>query len=230
VFSTDGSFTATGTATDTAGNTASVSFGPILIDKTAPTLAPVVSPNPVYLNGSATVTANATDSGSGIATQSCGALVTNTVGTKTVTCTATDIAGNTATVSVSYQVIYRFEGFLSPVSIPGHTGVCASPCPFYLANRNSTIPIKFQLKDANGNVVQTAALPIWITPQRGSVLSVPIDGFTFPAPVASGTTISRTGQQYHYNWKTKDFASGYYWRIGVKLDDGQTYFVIVGLR
>ena len=36
--------------------------------------------------------------------------------------------------------------------------------------------------------------------------------------------------QYQYNWKTRGFASGFYWRIGVALDDGQTYFVYIGLK
>ena len=38
------------------------------------------------------------------------------------------------------------------------------------------------------------------------------------------------GQQYHYNWSTKGFAAGYFWRIGVMLNDGQTYFVYIGLK
>jgi len=35
-------------------------------------------------------------------------------------------------------------------------------------------------------------------------------------------------QQYIYNWKTG--TGGNYWRIGVKFDDGQTYYVNIGLR
>lgn len=230
VFSTEGSFTATGTAEDNAGGTATATFGPILIDTTAPTLNPSVSPNPVYLNGTATASAGATDNLSGIATQSCGTVSTTTVGTNTVTCTATDNAGNTATVSVTYQVIYRFEGFLSPINIPAFTETCGSPCSVYSARGNSTIPVKFKLTDANGAVVQPSSLPVWLVPQQGPALTQPIEGFIFPDPLVSGETISKTGQQYQYNWKTQGFATGYYWRIGVKLDDGRTYFVIVGLR
>ena len=36
------------------------------------------------------------------------------VGSTTVTCTATDNAGNTNTRTVNYTVIYRFDGFLQP--------------------------------------------------------------------------------------------------------------------
>ena len=35
---------------------------------------------------------------------------------------------------------------------------------------------------------------------------------------------------YHYNWSTKGFATGYFWRIGVAFDDGQTYYVNIALR
>jgi large repetitive protein len=32
-----------------------------------------------------------------------------------------------------------------------------------------------------------------------------------------------------YNWSTYGFATGDYWRIGVTLEDGQTYYVNIGL-
>ena len=230
-FSTDGTFTASGLATDNAGNSTSTSFGPIKIDKTAPTLAASVSPTPVYLNGSASATTGATDGGSGIATQSCGPVLTNTVGTKTVICTATDNVGNTATTTISYKVIYRFDGFLQPINDTGHTQTCGSPCTISIFKGGSTVPVKFQLKDANGNVVQSASLPVWIAPQKGSSTYSSIDESIYSEPATSGTYYRTDGSgKYIYNWKTKGFTSGYYWRIGVTLDDGQTYYVIIGLR
>ena len=75
----------------------------------------MVSPNPVLLNGTATVTSGAADALSGLASQSCGALVTNSVGAKSVTCTATDNAGNSNSATVTYNVIYKFSGFFQPV-------------------------------------------------------------------------------------------------------------------
>jgi len=68
----------TQTVTDAAGNTSAPSnVVTVKIDKTKPTLSPLVSPNPVLLNGTATVTSAAADALSGLASQSCGALVTN---------------------------------------------------------------------------------------------------------------------------------------------------------
>ena len=217
-------------STDNANNSASASFGPIKIDKTAPVLAPSVSPNPVYLNEVATAIAGATDSGSGVASKSCGSVLTNTVGTKTVTCTATDIAGNIKTASISYRVIYRFDGFSSPINIPGYTNACGSPCLFYSANGNSTIPVKFQLKDANGKVVKSTSLPIWLVPQKGGVITAPLNASIFTAQSASQEKFEKEDNQYQFNWKTKGFTPVYYWRIGVKLDDGQIYYVIIKLR
>ena len=88
-----------------AGGTSSQSVT-IKRDATAPTLAPTVAPNPVVLNGTATATANATDSMSGIASQGCAPVVTSSVGAQSVTCTATDNAGNSANVIANYTVIY----------------------------------------------------------------------------------------------------------------------------
>jgi hypothetical protein len=200
-------------------------------DTTPPTLSPSVSPNPVYLNGTAIATANAIDSGSGIASQSCDPVLTNTVGTKMVTCTATDNAGNTATATVSYQVIYRFDGFLQPINDTAHPQTCGSPCVISIFKGGSTVPVKFQLKDANGNVVQAVSLPIWVTPQKGSATSSPVDESIYTDAATTGINYRwDTSGKYIYNWSTKGFAAGYYWRIGVMLDDGQTYYVIVGLR
>jgi hypothetical protein len=126
----------TGTCTDNAGNSSSNTQTGINIDTANPTLNPVVSSNPVQLGGNATVTPNASDSLSGIASQSCGALDTASVGTKTVTCTSTDNAGNTASASITYQVIYSWSGFFQPIdNLPTVNSVKAG----------QAIPVKFSL-------------------------------------------------------------------------------------
>jgi hypothetical protein len=231
-FASDGSFTASGTAMDNSGNSASASFGPIMVDKTAPALAVSVSPNPVYLKGSATASAGATDSGSGVASQHCGAVLTSSVGTRTVTCTATDSAGNTSSAMATYKVIYRFDGFLQPINDTARPQNCGSPCATSIFKGGSTVPVKFQLKDANGNLVQAGSLPQWLTPVKGSATSATVDESNYSDPATSGSTFrwDSTSQLYIYNWSTKGFTTGYYWRIGVTLDDGQTYYVNVGLR
>jgi YVTN family beta-propeller protein len=93
--------------TDLAGNTSEpVAINDINVDLTAPTLNPTISPSSmVLLNGAATVTPEAIDTISGIASQSCESLDTSTLGTKTLSCSATDKAGNVASTTISYSVI-----------------------------------------------------------------------------------------------------------------------------
>ena len=105
LLSLDGTFTAEGTATDNAGNSATVSFGPIQIDKSAPTVtvsgtkADGTSYTPgTWTNQNLLVHFTCSDAGSGIAT--CPAdQVISPDGTFTAEGTATDNAGNSAAVS-----------------------------------------------------------------------------------------------------------------------------------
>ena len=143
VFSADGSTSVNGTATDLAGNRNS-GFVLVRADKTPPTLNPVVTPNPILLNGTATATANATDVLSGVATQSCGPVITTSVGPHTVTCSATDNAGNTNTVTVPYVVNYNFSGYLSPIG---------NPAVVNTGKAGKTYPIKWQLTDVSGTFI-----------------------------------------------------------------------------
>jgi hypothetical protein len=96
----------------------------------------------------------------------------------------------------------------------------------------STIPVKFQLKNANGISVQASSSPLWITPQRGAVMSASVDESTYSDPATSGTTFKwdSASQQYIYNWSTKGFLAGYWYRITAKLGDGTLQSVVVGLR
>jgi hypothetical protein len=95
----------TPTVTDVAGNTSAPS-NPITvrIDRTAPALSPSVSPSIVAFGGTATAAANATDLLSGVASQSCDAVSTSSPGEHSVSCTATDGAGNTTSATASYTV------------------------------------------------------------------------------------------------------------------------------
>ncbi|MCO5175761.1 MAG: hypothetical protein M9890_02160 [Thermomicrobiales bacterium] len=74
-------------------------------DATAPSLNPTIAPDVILLNSEATATPNASDAASGIASQSCPTIDTSSVGEHTITCTATDVAGNSASASITYTVI-----------------------------------------------------------------------------------------------------------------------------
>jgi TRAP-type uncharacterized transport system substrate-binding protein len=59
-------------------------------------------------------------------------------------------------------------------------------------------------------------------------MSLPVDESLYAATADSGSTFRYEAPQYTYNWKTT--STGNYYRIGVTLDDGQTYYVNIGLR
>ena len=95
----------TPTVSDVAGNTSDASnLVTVRIDRTAPALSPSVSPSIVAFGGTATAAANATDALSGIASQSCDAVSTSSPGQHSVSCSATDRAGNSASATASYTV------------------------------------------------------------------------------------------------------------------------------
>lgn len=99
----EGTIVLPASCTDLAGNQGNASYT-VKVDKTPPTLNPLVSPNPISQGAAATVTAAAADALSGLASASCGALDTSQAGAKSVTCTAMDNAGNVASASVAYTV------------------------------------------------------------------------------------------------------------------------------
>ena len=65
---------------------------------------------------------------------------------------------------------------------------------------------------------------------KGSATTASVDESVYSTSATTGGTYRADGQQWIYNWSTKGLAAGFYYRVGVKLDDGQTYYVNIGLR
>jgi len=175
------------------------------------------------------------DNGSGLA--SCAGSVANgenidtaSVGTHTFSINAADNVGNAITKIVTYKVIYRFYGFLQPINDTAHQ-IC-SGCAASIFKGGSTVPVKFQIKDYNGVAVQAGSAPLWIAPVKGNLTSSQIDESVYTDPITSGSNFRYDvdSKQYIFNWGTKGFAPGYFWRIGAKLDDGSAQTVSVGLK
>jgi hypothetical protein len=147
------------------------------VDETPPTLASAVSPNPVLLHGTATVAANASDhspgSGLGASTVACGAVDTSSVGVKTLTCTANDIAGNSMQGQASYSVRYRFLGFSAPPA--NSTWRAGGP-----------ITIKYALGDVNGTVISDSEAKAIASAFRATAFLIEpgLSGFIVAGPVA----------------------------------------------
>jgi hypothetical protein len=142
----DGAHRVYATSIDSAGNKEAPVSVAFKIDATAPTLARTV-PALTLGERAASAAPHATDGGSGVASESCGALSTTTAGDHVVRCTATDVAGNTKAVDVHYLVAYRVR-LLSPRS--GSK-----------AKRGKTVSVRIALTDAAGKRIsdkQAAAL------------------------------------------------------------------------
>ena len=156
----------------------------------------------------------------------------NGVGTFTYTATATDKAGNTTTKSVTYSVRYSVPAnvpfFLQPINDTAHT----ASTQLSIFKAGSTVPVKFQLRKADGTVVQANSAPTWLAPVQGNLMTGPVTEGAFSAAADTTSTFrwSATDQQYIYNWGTSATQAQYYWKIGVKLDDGQTVSTYIGLR
>jgi hypothetical protein len=221
----------TGEAVDTAGNTASATASGISIDSTNPVITVAGAKASYTLGENTGITCAATDATSGVDGNGCKVTVTggtpNGVGTFTYTATATDRAGNVARVTGTYRVLYDWSGFLQPVNDTAH-GVGNGVSVF---KGGSTVSVKFQLRNAGGQPVP-GAVAQWLTPAKGGAVTAPVDETLLSDPAASGVTYryDATARQYVYNWSTKNVATGYYYRLGVRLDDGYTYFATIALR
>ncbi len=150
------------------------------------------------------------------------------VGTYVYTATATNGAGQTTTRKATYRVIYRFTGFLQPINDTAHT----TDQNYSIFKAGSTVPAKFQLKDASGKVIQASTAPEWLTPRQGVGTAMPVDETAYTATATTGGLYKwdATAQQYIYNWSTKGLTVGAFYRIYARFDDGQAYSVVIGLR
>ena len=228
-----GANSATGTAVDNAGNKGTTTVSGIKVDTVAPSVSVGgVTDGAVYTVGAVpTPTASATDATSGLAAPATGTRTggtANGVGTFTYTATATDNAGNVGTATVKYMVVYGFGTtlFLQPVNDTAHqTGLSTS-----VFNAGQTIPMKFQLKNAAGQAIQAGSAPKWLSPVKGSATTAAVNESAYASSETVGGTYTSDGTQYQYNWKTDKSQSGFYWRVGVTLDDGKTYLVNIALR
>ena len=103
---------------------------PLKLDFSPPTLAPVI-PEGIEVGSVADADPGGFDNKSGVDTESCEPLDTSTAGTFDVTCTATDVAGNTASVTVPYEVLPRRHPVT--VALDGDGTVSSTPagidCP-----------------------------------------------------------------------------------------------------
>jgi alpha-tubulin suppressor-like RCC1 family protein len=200
------------TATDNAGNLSQPSnVITFKIDKTAPVLSVTMPPVQLFLNATHDFNLSASDALSGIASQSCGAINTSTLGTRAVTCTATDRAGNTVSRSSTYQVIYDVVPLSAPLSNPGQ---------LYLVEAPRSVPFEWRVRDANGVAITNATLTQTVVTN----VTCPNTGIPLPTPPAGETnTFENFGDgRYRRNWWINPTNPVSCLRLDVVLNDGIT--------
>jgi pimeloyl-ACP methyl ester carboxylesterase len=200
-------------------------------DTTPPVISHSILNSQYLLNATAAqFTYSAVDSGVGVFSETStldgiplasGASINfNVPGNHAIVITAQDFVGNTTSTTIGYNVIYDFGGFLPPIKADG-SGVY---------NLGRTLPIKFQLKDANGNFVSNARAKLVVTNlQNGIVGTNTVDLATSTTDTGNLFRYDSTANQYIYNFDSGQLTTGT-WQLKVVLDDGNSDAVIVSLK
>ncbi|WP_158263782.1 PxKF domain-containing protein [Deinococcus arcticus] len=218
-----GTTTVTCTVEDSGGLSASGTFTVTVADTTPPTLAPSpdlsVTPAPGQFSAPvnyplptasdvvdpSVVVACAPPSGSAF-----------TLGSTTVTCTATDAAGNAAQSSFTVQVRFAVQGFFQPVRMNEVNVIKAG----------SAVPLKFSLGGDWGlNILAAGSPASWPV----SCSSLGALGPAVPTGASGGSGLHYDGQ-YGYVWKTEKAWADTCRTVRVALLDGSSLEATFRLR
>jgi len=155
----------------------------------------------------------------------------NIIGEMTIECSIGTLASKTYDfqfIPGTLTVQYRWDGFLQPINDTAHQSDLSAS----VFKAGSTVPVKFQLKNAGGSILQAAVEPEWIDPEQVGPMSAVVGESTYSDLASAGNSYKwdSIAQQYVYNWNTKGLAPGYWYRIFAQLDDGTIKSVTIGLR
>lgn len=138
------------------------------------------------------------------------AIATGSVGSHSFSVTGSDNAGNSATLTHTYSVVYCFGGFFSPVdNQPVLNAVQAG----------RGIPVKFSLCGDQGLAIFDAGYPR--SQQVACNASSPVDGIEETVTAgASSLSYDASSDRYSYVWKTERSWKGTCRQLVLKLADG----------
>ncbi len=219
----NGTFTCT--ATDNAGNTKSVTTDPIKLDKTAPVVTLVGGPadETSYYFGSvpAAPTCLASDATSGLDGECSVSGYKTTVGTHTITATATDKAGNIGySDTIHYTVLaWTLTGFYQPVDM----GIV-----YNTVKGGSTVPLKFNVF-AGEELTDVGVVQSLTYVQFTCGESIPTDEIETTATGGTSLRYDVAGGQFIYNWKTPS-QKGVCYRVTMTTDDGSPLIAFFKLK
>jgi len=213
------------TATDRAGNRATLTRTYSVVDVTAPTVSSPHEGIEYKLGQPVGAVFTCTDEAGGSGVASCvgpAELDTSSIGAKSFEVVTSDVAGNRRTETVGYVVVYAYGEIRQPINRDGSS----------VFKAGSTVPVKFQVTDAAGVPVDTATARLsTLRSYDGQSPPEEEQETTSTAAATSGNLFryDSTGQQYVYNLATKGLLPGAY-QVFIRLDDGKEHTALFTLR
>jgi beta-galactosidase len=141
------------------------------------------------------------------------------VGTYTLNFTAVDKVGNTSRKTITYYVQYDYSGLLAPINKDDSRTF----------KQGSTVPVKFQLKDANGVYVTNAAVKLYVAKVTNGAVEDEIAAVSTSAPSGNNFKYDSTSNQYIFNLSTKDLLAGTF-QLRIDLGDGSNNVVQIKIN
>ncbi|MEK7508063.1 MAG: PxKF domain-containing protein, partial [Patescibacteria group bacterium] len=119
-----------------------------------------------------------------------------------------------------FNVVYNFGGFMPPIK-PDGSGVY---------KQGSTIPVKFQLKDANGAFITNAVANLFVAKASSGIEGTQVVALsTSKADAGNQFRYDAIANQYIFNIGTSAMTVGT-WQLQAKLNDGKMYVVDVSMK
>ena len=220
-----GTTTVTCTAKDKAGNLGGNSFTVTVEDTTAPNLtvstartATATSPNGAVVTYSAPSASDIVDGAVGASCDKASGSVFP-LGSTTVTCTATDKAGNTGMETFTVTVTAAWSNVLQPVNSDGSS----------IFKLGSTVPVKFQLTGASAGITSLSARLYLQRVGAVGAGSVPEAISTSSATTGNLFRYDAPSGQYVFNLSTKTLSAGAY-QLRIDMGDGVLRTVNISLK
>ena len=139
-----------------------------------------------------------------------------TLGTTTVTCAASDAAGNMATASFDVHVVFAVVGGADGFSIPVNENRAAAG-----VRAGAVVPIRFSLGRYYGDVFATG----YPKSQQTACTNETVEAVETSTDAAGngGLHYDASVDQYTYNWKTDRAWAGTCRQLDIRFKDGNTY-------
>ncbi|HKX55982.1 MAG TPA: PxKF domain-containing protein, partial [Xanthomonadales bacterium] len=220
VFTTSGEHTASGKATDYAGNDSVSSELTVFVDADDPLVAFPVCPADVLLLSDAQASWEASDAHSGLATAASGTetLDTSSIATRSVVASATDNVAHEGSAECAYRVVFAFSGFFKPVNNPPAQSEFSA---------GDVVPITFALDGDQGMNIMAPAYPHSEAIACGTNPELEAGS---PTSAARELMYKRgNGGRYTYFWATEAGWAGTCRQLIVKLTDGTYHRANVSL-